>query len=72
MINHMRKFIAARQSLLTAVLLVAGLSAWLLSGATSDSRTAPGDSVETDPRDIAVKVRVRTLTSERVVREVVL
>ena len=68
----MRKFIAARQSLLTAVLLVVGLGVWLLSGATSDSELDHNRVETTDSRDSAVNVRVRTLSAESVVQEVVL
>ena len=68
----MRKFIAARQSLLTAVLLGAGLSAWLLSGASSDSNPDNHPEEIADSRASAVNVRVRTLSAESVVHEVVL
>ena len=68
----MRKFIAARQSMLTAVFLVVGLGAWLLSGASSDSELDDNRVATTESRDSAVNVRVRTLSAESVVQEVVL
>lgn len=68
----MKSFIAARQSLLTALLLTLGLGAWLLSGANPDNPAPAKQAVGDKLRDTVINVRVRTLRAENIVREVVL
>ena len=64
----MKQFFAARQSLFTALLLVAVLSAWLLSGATPETGASSNATTGPDLRDAAVNVRVRTISAENVVQ----
>ena len=72
MVNHIKSFIVTRQSLLTALLLVIGLSAWLLSGANTDRQSKHAQVAGHHQRDTAINVRIRTLRAENVVDEVVL
>ena len=72
MVNYIKNFIASRQSLLTALLLVVGISAWLLSGADPDNPTKREQFGENDRHAFVINVRTRTLRAENVVDEVIL
>lgn len=70
----MKKLLIARQSWLIAGALLVALSGWLLSGQISEEAAAENTPIASvdDIRDSTVNVRVRTLTSEPVSREVII